>query len=107
MRAIDKAIKHRQHLGLRCIPVPEWELEVYHHQLTLADFDKLDAWTKERSRRETAAYALILFATDKDGQPLFGKEDKQALLTEVDGAVLDRVASKILYAPSVADQVND
>jgi len=103
MSAIDRVTQHFDALEVRCIEVPEWELEVYVWPFTLAEKQKV---YKKAQDDDLAlmAYVLIEKAKDAQGNPLFTLEDKLKLMRHADVNVVARVAADIMIAPEVSAQ---
>lgn len=103
MKAIDRAKAHFKHLvdEPKTIRVPEWDDEgeefvVYATPLTLQERVRLNKHAANPI--EMTAELLIFKAKDKDGKPLFGKEDKPDLMRAVDADVIARIAKQIIGA---------
>lgn len=100
MRLIDRATSHFKELldAPRKLHVPEWDegddkAVVYFTPLTLQERGKLSRISKDN--HEAAAEMLILKAKDKDGNPLFTREDKLALMKKVDSSIIARIAKEM------------
>lgn len=105
---IDRARAHYAAHGAESLDVPEWgdeagPLRVYWTPVTCAERQKITNRYKDGQSQEALVYVLILKACDAKGNPLFSLDDKPALMNGVDVAVVDRIASAILTAPSVDD----
>jgi hypothetical protein len=96
--AIEAAVAHFTSMSEtpRSFTVPEWgDLVVYVKPLNL----KQRAAIGKEHRTDTAgavATTIIAGAMDRDGNPLFTKEDKPKLKMHVDSNVAARVADEIL-----------
>ena len=109
MKLIDKAKAHFDSLDVKEIEIPEWSdgdkvLKVYAKPLTLAEMSKLQRYAKADDVA-LMAYCIIDKALDAEGNQLFDKGDKHALMNRVDKDVLARVATEIMSAPTVEEQL--
>ena len=100
MKAIERAKTHFAEQDVKVIKVPEWgeedsPLEIYAKPLTLAETSKLYKMSKNDDLT-MMAYVLIYKALNSDGEKLFGLDDKNALLHNVDQEVLVNVATQIM-----------
>lgn len=77
--------------------MPEWGATVYFDPLTIAERDKLRA----SASNEYAVDAVILKAQDEGGSKLFSKADKPMLMNAASGAVIARIAGRILSADAM------
>lgn len=108
VKAIERAKAHFK--GLLDEPieiaVPEWSLDgddfkVYATPLTLQD--RVVLTRNNPNPVEMAANILILKAKDKNGDPLFTKEDKGDLMRSSDSAVIKRIADAIVEGSNADD----
>ena len=110
MKLIDKAKAHFDSLEIKEIKVPEWTedgeetLTIYSKPLTLAEMSKLQRYAVDDDVA-LMAYCIIDKALDAEGNQLFDKGDKHALMNRVDKDVLARVATEIMSAPTVEEQL--
>ena len=109
MKIIDKAKAHFDSLEIKEIEVPEWSSEgevikIYAKPLTLAEMSKLQRYAKDDDVA-LMAYCLIYKALDSDGEKMFDLSDKHTLMNGVDKDVLARIATEIMTAPKVEQQV--
>lgn len=95
MSIIDKAVKHFNSKQTRQKHIDEWGVVVYAKPLTM---EKKGKWLSmaKGSNTDYLLYAVIYGALDKDGNTLFGLEDKHKLKTQVDSDVLSEVATFVL-----------
>lgn len=106
---LERAREHFKGLETREIEVPEWgdsetePLMIHATPVTLHERRRLTALNKGDDFGQMVDL-VIMKACDPEGNQLFSKMDKQALLREVDGEVIGRVAAEILGAdPADAD----
>jgi len=99
MSAIANAKKHFKDKlagGLLKTSVPEWETDVYFKpSYSMAVEQKIIALQQQNKTVEALVETLMLKALDPEGQPMFKKHDKNALMYEVDPNVIIRVCSEI------------
>lgn len=106
---IERARLHFKADEPRRIEVPEWgegegaPLVLLAAPVTLADKKLLHNRYKDGGLQEMYVHALILKATHVDGRPAFTLEDKRALMTACDPAVVERVAGVILRVADLED----
>jgi hypothetical protein len=103
MSAIDQVTQHFDALAIRCIEVPEWDLEIYVKPFTLAEKSKIYKLAQDDDLA-LMAYVLIHKALDRQGNPLFTLEDKIKLMRHADVNVVSRLAADIMLAPEVSEQ---
>ena len=103
MKMIDRAKAHYKRLAdePQEIRVPEWDDEtgeciIYATPLTLAERVRLDKHSSNQP--EMAVEMVILKAKDRDGNPLFTREDKIPLMRATDEKVIARIAQHIARA---------
>ena len=101
LRAIDRAKAHFKQLVDSPIEirVPEWDVDgdefiIYATPLTLQD--RVTLTRNNPNQLEMAANILILKAKDKDGNLLFGKEDKPDLMRAASSSVIKRISEAIV-----------
>ena len=110
MKLIDKAKAHFDSLEVKEIKVPEWTedgeetLTIYSKPLTLAEMSKLQRYAQDDDVA-LMAYCLIYKALDAEGNKLFDVGDKNTFMNRVDKDVLTRVATEIMSAPTVEEQL--
>ncbi len=107
MSAIEQATAHYQAVGLRRIDVPEWGAKakpflVFSTPMTIYERRKC-APASIAGDLEMYVSALILKATDKNGNKHFTEDDRHALLCKVDGAIVTRIALQIFAGPSTEE----
>ena len=107
MSAIERAKKHFEDQDVRVIEVAEWgeddkPLKIYSKPLTLAETSKLYKMSKEDDLT-MMAYVLIYKALDDNGEKLFDKDNKNALLNSVDREILVNVAQQIMGQEPIED----
>ena len=100
MKAIERAKSHFAEQDVKVIEVAEWgeenkPLKIYAKPLTLAETSKLYKMSKNDDLT-MMAYVIIYKALNSDGEKLFGLDDKNALLHNVDQEVLVNVATQIM-----------
>ena len=100
MKAIERAKAHFAEQDVKVIEVAEWgeddkPLKICSKPLTLAETSKLYKMSKEDDLT-MMAYVLIYKALNSDGEKLFGLDDKNALLHNVDQEILVNVATQIM-----------
>lgn len=111
-RMLDIARQHFDLMRGRSIEVPEWQVDgkpvtVHFDPMTLHQRHQL----QQRARGSEArgiALAVILFAKDAKGARMFedDAETLAALETQVDPAVLSRIASEMMRSTPRADLGN-
>lgn len=103
MSLIDKATAHFNAKTVRSLYVPEWDVEVFAHPLTMADKGK---WLTRASGSNTdyLVYAVIFGAKDREGNALFSIEDKAALRENCDSEVVSTVASFVLSSDNATEE---
>ena len=109
MKLIEKAKAHFNALEIKEIEIPEWSvdgeiLKIYSKPLTLAEMSKLQKYAKDDDVA-LMAYCLIHKALDAEGDKVFDISDKHTLMNGVDKDVLARVATEIMSAPTVEEQL--
>jgi hypothetical protein len=90
-RLIDRIIS-KSVTGPRSLYIPEWDVELFFEPLTRAKME--EAMPKDNMDRPFTTQSLFLLvhmAKDKEGQPVFRRNDIEALRTKADLAVLTRV----------------
>lgn len=107
MGILDNAKAHFKALDVKTIEVPEWGDDqsaavVYSQPLTLQEKAKLYRMAKDDDMA-LLAHAIILKATDSEGNKLFTLEDRRALMTQVDADVVARVGAWVLTGVSLDD----
>lgn len=110
MRAIERAKKHFKSQGIKEIEVDEWAddqgkpLTVYVNPFTVKDRDQLLKLEKNHGLTlETNVRALILFAKDETGRPLFTLEDLHDLMNDVDPLVISSIVGQMIETDSISD----
>lgn len=92
MSIIDQVKSHHSSLERRSLEVPEWKVTVFVTPLTLAEKDKVFKLAKNaKSDFAFNAYAVVLKATDEDGNKLFDQADATTLQNQADADVVSRV----------------
>lgn len=107
MDILANAKSHFKNLDVRSIEVPEWGSDekpavIYSSALTLQEKSKLYRMAKDDDMA-LLAHAVILKATDSEGNKLFTLEHKRDLLTQVDADVLAKVGAFILSGVAIED----
>ena len=107
MDILGNAKTHFKNLDTRSIEVAEWGSDdqpavIYSAPLTLQEKSKLYRMAKDDDIA-LLAHAVILKATDSEGNKLFTVEHKRSLMTEVDPDVLARVGAFILAGVTVEE----
>ncbi len=105
---IERARLHFRADERRRVEIPEWgeagaPLVLFAAPVTLADKRKLHNRYKDGGLQEMFVHVLIDKAQTEDGKPAFTLEDKRALMTSVDPAVVERVAEQLLASATVED----
>lgn len=86
------------------IKVPEWDAELYWMaSTTLAEESVVLELTQSGKTTEALVMSLILRARDKDGKPVFGKQDKLKLMRMADPKVVLRVITEMNDAQADID----
>lgn len=99
MDILEKAKEHFASLAGGEIEVPEWGLTIYWRPFTGQDRSRLLAQVKASGNDgEINARCVILKAHDKDGKKCFDAGHLRALMTEVDPAIVDRIANMMMPA---------
>lgn len=102
MSVIQRAKNHYQNQPIKEIIVPEWgdddgnPFVFYARPFTLQDQGKLQFAVKNQSEADALAEVLVLKAMDAEGNKIFQISDKKDLRTNVDAAVLARIANEIM-----------
>ena len=110
MKLSDKDKAHFESLEVKEIKVPEWTedgeetLTIYSKPLTLAEMSKLQRYAQDDDVA-LMAYCLIYKALDAEGNKLFDVGDKNTFMNRVDKDVLTRIATEIMSAPTVEEQI--
>jgi len=101
---IERARAHFASAAPRPFDVPEWGITVHPKRENLTQRLARHATCAERGfdRANEIAYAIIKLATDEHGKPLFSPEDRQALATEADPDVLERIALQLAGVDAAA-----
>ena len=101
VKAIDRAKAHFKRLTdePKAIRVPEWDAEdgeftLYSTPLTLQERAKLARYAS--NKHEMGAELLIMKAHDKQGKPIFTREDKIDLMRSVDADVIGKIIQVIV-----------
>ncbi len=102
-KLIDTAISHFSNREIRSLEIPEWEITIYAKNLTLDDKAR---WLARANNDGTdyMIYAVILGATDENGDQVFGLEDKVKLRKQVDPDVVARIANFVLQVETEEDR---
>lgn len=102
MSALLKALcAHHDAIGLRSLHVPEIDMTIWWHPVTLADRSKIYEGTVDPA--VIAARTLVVKALTADGRPAFERAHEAALRGSVESSLLLRIADAILAAPSVEE----
>jgi hypothetical protein len=104
MSILEQAEAHFDGIGRRSISVPEWGKEGKPAVITWMPMTVLQQRAVLAGKDpgpELKVDVLILKAQDENGNKLFSEMDKHRLMTKVDPAVVDRIATAILKAPNV------
>lgn len=108
-RAIDKVRKHWENRigqALQHHHVEEWGLDVYFRPVTSLKVEsQIVELTTQGKTVEALVEAIILKCLDKEGNPIFGRHDKNVLLREADPNVVLTLARVVNGSdlPSVED----
>lgn len=102
---LDRAKAHYESLPVRSLDVPEWgegegkPLKVTWKPLTVRDREKIYAYADGQAPTGglVSARAVIIKACDEQGKRLFDGMADHDLRHSVDGDVVARIASAILY----------
>lgn len=96
MSIIDKVKQHHAELEKRTLAVPEWDTVIYVSPLTLAEKDKIFRLAKN-SKSDFAfnAYAIVLKATDENGEKLFNQADATVLQNQADAELVTKIGEFI------------
>ena len=102
-KLIDTAISHFSNREIRSLEIPEWETTIYAKNLTLDDKAR---WLARANNDGTdyMIYAVILGATDENGDAVFSLEDKVRLRKQVDPDVVARIANFVLQVETEEDR---
>lgn len=109
--SVGKRIAERQAERRKSFEVPEWHedgkpLVIYHDPWLMMDNDKLSRlhpkWMDTYSGKAFVE-AIVMKAEDKDGQKIFGPDDKAILMREK-ASLISRVAGAIMSSESVEEQ---
>lgn len=95
---LGNATKHYQNKikEMNSFHVKEWECDVYFRSATtLAQESQVIELARQNKTVEAMVVTIINKARHEDGTPMFTKHDKNALMNEVDPAVVLYVAEKI------------
>lgn len=118
-KILDRAKAHFQGLPRNEIVVPEWgegdqPLTVTWSALTMAEIRKIGRPNDDGTSATSSTMlvrAVIEKACDASGKRLFDEMEETTLLHSVDGGVVSRIGTAIMYgggrARSAADQVDD
>lgn len=109
MGILDRAKQHFSDIETQSLEVPEWDLTLYWRPWTVNERQKVWGAVKMSGKdTEISSRTLITKALDKDGKNLFGIGDLRALNSDVDFAVLERVAMAIIgIQPDEADVIKN
>ena len=77
--------------------VPEWDQDVYMTPLSIREQEQISSRAKDNPM-QIAVYGLILKAQDKDGEKLFGLDDKVTLLNNVSFKTVEKIISALLIS---------
>lgn len=92
---LDRIRSHYAAQPRREIHVPEWDLTIFCTPLNVQQRSSLF----QASRGDSLEYqveAIIMKATDADGNKLFGPHDRLPLMMQADPFVVERVAAQIV-----------
>lgn len=108
LRPIDR-IRRAFRRDAEKVAVPEWEMDVYFHPLTIADQQAVASIVrretgKESDPMEENIQLLILKARDEQGKPLFVGGDAHFLKTEADARVINRVSTLMYLSGSLSQK---
>jgi hypothetical protein len=109
MSFLNKAKKHFNTCltqELQSVEVPELNEQVYFRPVTT--FAKLQEITKyydEGKMQEGLAMGIIMRALDKDGKPMFNKNNMPELMNEVDPKILYKIADAMASAEVKIEEV--
>lgn len=112
MSIIERAKAHFKSLQVKSIEVPEWGDEngpaiLYVEPFTLKDKAKLQAVSRSSGSEVDALVELIVLKSlDKEGNKVFGIEDKHALRNSIDATVLERISTEIMRVDAGAIEKN-
>ncbi len=112
MKAIDRITQHFTTQETKIIEVPEWAdedgkpLVIHAEPMTLAEKSRLYKMAKDDDM-SLLAYVLILKAKDEHGNKLFTLAEKKTLMEKSDPEVLARVATAIMNAKTIEEQLGN
>lgn len=106
MSILDKAVEHFENQSVIEIEVPEWDAVIYSTPFTLAEQRKLYKFA-QNDDIEFLARAVIMKATDKEGEKIFDLSDKQKMMNKVDPKILSRIATEMGRSESIEDQLGN
>lgn len=98
---LDRAKRHLKGEPTKIITVPEWPdddgepTKIYARPLTLNERNRIFAAAKQGDLAMFAE-AIILKATDENGQRLFSPAHKHTMMREIDANVLETIGQKIM-----------
>ncbi len=101
MSVIEQAQAHFEAASLD-IEVPEWDCVIHASPFTLGE-RKIASKRAGGDAQTLYAEILILKARDENGEPMFTRNDKMALMKQVDGSVVERIATTMFGETSVGD----
>jgi hypothetical protein len=97
--AIEKATTHyKSKLSgeMKKLHVSEWDLDIYYRPLTnLRQEAEIVELTKAGKSVEALVVSIINKAMDEDGNPLFQRADRTALMNQADPTVVLTVATQL------------
>ena len=102
-KALDKIKKIREERGMRSMEI-EGIGRVYMKQLSLRDKEKIQDWAQkdgvdgEIDKLTHMVKTVITAIVDKDGNPVFGNEDKDELISGGFAGLVEQLFSWI-YSP--------
>ena len=94
---LDKIKTHFNSQDRMHFYVPEWDQDIYMTPLSIREQEKISSRGKD-SPMQLAVYGLILKAEDKDGEKLFGLDDKVTLLNNVSFKTVEKIISALLIS---------
>ena len=110
MSILNRAKSHFESQGIKKIEVPEWLDDdgnptiLYASPVSMNDRKALRT-AADGDELEFMARLVILKCELEDGSKAFDLSDKPALMKKVDPNIIQRIANKIVEAPSVDDMV--
>lgn len=108
MGVLDKIADDYAAKSGRKIPVPEWEVDIYHNPLTLFDRKQLNKGVGGGDEEAVFLNIVIQKSLDKDGKRIF-KDDAKTRSTlegKADATIITRIIAAMQEVPTVAAEKN-